>query len=1069
MRNRNRRLAFLSAVAVLVGLVTGAGLAYGQTVYGSLAGTVYDASGAIIPKANVVIRNLDTGLTRETTADNTGFWRVPALQPARYAVEVAAPSFGKLVRAPIVVEPTVERTVDVTLSPGAVTEVISVTAEAPLIEQTKAQLSHAVSGADILSLPGQNTMTGLALLLPGSAPNAQSRPGSGFTINGGRTRSNNFMIDGANNNDQSLSTPRQQFTPEVLAEVRIITNNFSAEFGRNAGSIVQQTTRSGTNELHGIVRWSWLGNGYDSLTTAQQRTFAAQKALGLSDYLALRKSRGVTVQNQAVFSAGGPIKKDSTFFFSSYDFDLRRSTASPVAATISSAGYALLDQYKSSFAPGTVDFLKSIYPVANDPTSRGSLSVPVPAGPTISIPVQQFNRAAQGALPYARNIHRGLMKVDSKLTRKDNLSVRYAIDDDMDPGTPNALAVNQLGAAGRNQNGTINHVRVVSPSLISEARAVYGRRSFKYTENFPPQFSISGSGLPTIGNQNYPQFRTDNLYEFTNNWSWIRSRHSVRFGANFLRYQLNSFFAPSFMGVISYPSMTDFLNDRNAQFSQYAGTGLTPARTSEFGGFFGDDWRVASSLTLNLGIRYEYVGAPFGYFSEAKPDVNNFAPRFGFAWSPKKSDGWLRAITGDGKLAIRGGYAISYDQVFQNILLNNARNFPRGVSITLDAQTGKRMWDAASRPKPPTPQDYVAQGKDPKLLPLRLFSPNKRISQPYGQQFSFGFERQLYTSYALRVFYVGSHGVKLVREVEQNIGFQAVAVNANPSVYAGILPGLQPVKNAAGTITQYQRDPTSGSILVGDGYASSIYHSLQVTFAKQYRDSFGYSVNYTWSAYINDSDDILGGQANRTLPSVPFNLKLDRARSGFDVPHRLVASYTYDFPNFQDGAGVLGRVLGGWSLSGANTFANGTPYTILNGNNALGILPGQIATINLSQRANYNPSGDPRTGSSPTITNPRFIANPTNSGIIGNLGANTERLGRIVSVDAAVVKKIKTWVERGHYIELRWEIYNALNHRNFDQVPTNTVSASTNLGLFMNLGQTNVSGRTFLWNIRYIF
>jgi outer membrane receptor protein involved in Fe transport len=1029
-----------------------------------LAGTVRDASGAILPKANVVIRNLDTGLTRGTTADNTGFWRVPALQPARYAVEVTAPSFGKLVRAAILVEPTVERTVDVTLSPGAVTEVISVTAEAPLIEQTKAQLSHAVSWTDIMALPTQD-LTGLALLLPGSAPNAQGRSGSGFVINGGRTRSNNFMIDGANNNDQSLSMPRQTLSPEVLAEVRIITNNFSAEFGRNAASIVKQTTRSGTNELHGIVRWSWLGNGYNSLTTAQQRTFAAQKTLGLTDYDALRKSRGVEVRNQAVFSAGGPIRKDSTFFFSSYDFDLRRSTASPVAVTISPAGYQTLEQNKSLFASGTVDFLRSIYPVANDPTSRGALSVAVP-GQTLTIPLQQFNRAAQGALPYARNNHRGLMKLDSRLTGRDNLSVRYAVDDDLDPGTPNALAVNQLGTAGRNQNGTINHVRVASPSLISEARAVYGRRATRFTENFPPQFSISGSGLPTIGNQIYPQFRTDNLYEFTNNWSWIRSRHSLRFGANFLRYQLNSFLAPAFMGVISYPSFADFLYDRDAQFSQYAGTGLTPARTSEFGAFVGDDWRVASSLTLNLGIRYEYVGAPFGYFSNAKPDINNFAPRFGFAWSPRKSDGWLGAITGHGKLAIRGGYAISYDQIFQNILLNNARNYPRGVSVALQNLTGQRTWDAASRPPTLKPEDFEG---DPKLLPVRLFSPNKRIAQPYGQQFSFGIERQFYTSYALRVFYVGTHGVKLVREVEQNIGFTAKAVNANPSVYAGILLELQPVTNAAGAITQYQRDPTRGSILVGDGYAQSIYHSLQVTFAKPYRKSFGYTVNYTWSAFINDSDDILGGQANRTLPSTPFNLKLDRGRSGYDVPHRLVANYIYEFPLFRDRAGILGHLIADWSISGVTTLANGTPYSILNGNNALGILPGQISTTEFSQRANYNPSGEPGTGTSPTVTNPRFIANPTDSGIIGNLGANTERLGNVVSLDTAIVKKIKTWVERGHYIELRWEIFNALNHRNFDQVPANTVSNSTNLTLFHNLGQTSVSGRTFLWTVRYIF
>ncbi len=1066
---KGRLWASLALALSGMGLLSNSHSAFAQTIYGSLSGTVYDATGAVIPKAAVVVRNLETGMTRETASDDTGFWRVPSLPRGNYALEVTAKGFEKIVRAPLLVEPTVERKVDVTMSPGATTEVVTVQEAAPLIESTKSQISRGVDAQAILQLPGLPTLNTLALLAPGSAPNDQGRPGSGFVINGARTRSNNFTIDGANNNDQSLQTPRQNLAPEVLGEFRIITNNFSAEFGRNAGSVVQQTTKSGTNELHGIVRWAWLGNGWDALSTGEQRTFNALKAAGRSDKDALRGARGVLVRNQAVFSAGGPIRKDHTFFFTSYDFDLRRSSASPVANTISPEGYRLLEQNASVFAPGALDILKKYYPVANDPTARGSQTVRMPDGSLLTIPIQQYNRAAQGALPYARNFHRGLMKIDQKVTSKDNLSVRYAIDDDFDPGSPNAIAVNQLGSAGRNQNATINHVHVVSPMLYSEARAVYARRSFHYTENYPPQLTITGSGLPVIGNQNFPQFRTDNLYEFTNNWSWIRGRHTIRFGGNYMRYQLNSFFAPASMGVVAYPSFTDFLFDRNASFSQYAGTGLTPARTSEFATFFGDDWRVKPSLTLNLGIRWEYTGAPFGYFSNAKPDLNNFSPRFGFAIAPRWKDGLAGKLAGNGKLAIRGGYAIAYDQVFQNILLNNSRNYPRGVTVTLDGISGQRLYDPKNFPSPPTPEDYVRRGGNPNLLPYRLFSPNKRISQPYGQQFSFGFERQIFSDYAFKMFYVGSRGLKLVREVEQNLGFTAAAVNANPSVYAGILPTLQPVRNAAGQITEYKRDPTRGSILVGDGYASSTYHSLQITAEKRYSKGFQYQINYTWSAFINDSDDILGGQANRTLPSTPFNLRLDRGRSGYDQPHRFVAAYTYRTPNFRDGRGWAGRLLNGYAIAGVTTVAKGTPYTILNGNNALGILPGQISTIHLSQRANYNPSGEPRTGTNPTVTNPRYIANPTNSGIIGNLGANTERLGRIVNFDASVEKEIKTWVEKRHSLVLRWEVFNWLNHRNFNLVPTNTVTASTNLALFMNLGQTNVSGRTMLFLVRYIF
>ncbi len=1064
MSKRYRASVFLAVSAVLAGLVTAPGVLSGQTVYGSLVGTVLDATGSVIPRASVVIRSLDTGLTREATASDTGFWRVSSLQPARYAVEVVAPGFGKLVRSPILVEPTVERTVDVTLSPGSVTEVVSVTAEAPLIEQTKAQLSRGVDAQTIMMLPGQNAQAGLALLQPGAAPNDLGRPGSTFVVNGGRTRSNNFMIDGANNNDQSLATPRQNLPPEALGEFRIITNNFSAEFGRNFGSVIQQTTKSGTNELRGVARWTWLGNGLDALTTAQQRTFTAQKTAGRTDLEALRAARGVLVRNQALVSGGGPIKKDHTFFFSSYDFDLRRSSVSPSAVSISQQGYNLLDQHKASFAAGAVDFLKTAYPVANDPTPRGTLNVTMTGGTVLALPLQQYNPALTGALPYARNFHRALIKVDTKLTGKDTVAIRYGIDDDADPGSPPAFLYNRIGTAGRNQNGAINHVRVIGPALVSEARAVYGRRSFYFTENLPPALSITGSTLAAMGNSSFPQFRTDNLYEFNNTWSWTRSRHTMRFGGNFLRYQLNSFFAPNIMGTIIYPSMSDFLYDRNADFSQYAGTGLTPARTSEFSGFLSDDIRVTGSLSLNLGLRYEYVGTPFGFFSNAKPDINNWAPRFGFAWSPRYSEGLLGMLSGNGKLAVRGGYAISYDQVFQNILLNNARNYPRGVTVTLAGLSGMKLWDPRNFPSPPKPEDFRG---DPKLLPARLYAPNQRIAQPYGQQFSLGVERQFLTDYGLRIFYVGTRGVKLVREVEQNIGFTATAVNANPAVYAGIISSLQAVRNAAGTITQYITDPTRGSVLVGGGYAQSVYHSLQTTLEKRYRNRLYFQANYTWSAFINDSDDILGGSANRTLPSVPFNLRLDRGRSAFDVPHRFVANYVYEFPNVKSGRGVTGRMLGGWAVSGITTLSKGTPYSIFNAFNALGILPGQITTVHLSQRASYNAAGDPMTGTNPGVTTPRFIANPTNSGIISNLGANTERLGNTVNFEAAVSKRILTWAERGHALQFRWEVFNVFNRRNFNQVPSNTVSSSTVLATFMNLGQTNVGGRGMLLALRY--
>jgi hypothetical protein len=1037
-------------------------LAYSQTIYGTLNGTVTDASGAVIPNAKVVVKNLETGAIRELTTNETGFWRAPSLPAGQYSVTVQVPNFETIQRGPLTVEAQVERTIDVSMRPGSTTEVVSVVSEAPLIEVSQAQVTKTVDSRRALELPGLNSRDGLALLQPGVAPNNNGRPGSGFVVNGGRTRSNNFTIDGANNNDQSLMIARQNLPPEALGQFAIITNQFSAEFGRNAGAQVSQFTKSGTNEFHGIARWQWAGNGLDSLTTGQQRTFNSFKAQGLSDYAALRRSRGVTVQNDVSGGIGGPIVRDRVFFFANYDNSLFRTSAVPTPSVgISPAGFDILRANQGSFAPGVVQFLQNLYPPANDPTPRGSANVAMPDGRVLTIPFTQINPGAFGAIPYGTNFHRGLLKGDVRMTDKDQLSVRWLVDDSNDPGAPTAIPINQVGAIARQNNLTGNYVRTWSPTVVTEARYTYADIDRTFPENQGTQFVTSG--LTTVGNQNFPQFRNDYLNEVTGIVRQTLSRHSLRYGGNYLYYNLNSFFAPNSRGSVTYNSLAELLFDRNATFSRYAGTGTVNAPTHEMGVYFQDDWRVTSNLTLNLGIRYEYTSAPLGYFSNAKADINNWAPRFGFAWAPK-GDSWL---TGNGRLSIRGGYGIAYDQVFQNILLNNARNFPRGVTIVEANQTGRRLYegvlDPSKQPPAPTPQQFTG---NPDLLPVRLFSPNQRIEQPYSQQFSLGVERQLGSNYAFRVFYIGTKGTKLVREVESNLGFFRAAVDANPSVYAGIIGSLLPT-TVSGQAA-FRRDPTKGSILIGDGMASSIYHSLQTTLEKRFASGLAFELNYTWSAFINDSDDILGGQANGTLPSTPFAFRLDRGRSGFDQPHRFVGNFLYDFPTFFDRRGIMGRVLDGFQLNGVVTMNQGTPYSILNANNALGILPGQIGTVEGSQRASINLAGDPFLGTNAAVPNPFWIANAVNSGVIGNSGRNVVRVGDTYNFNAALAKSVRLWSESTS-LQFRWEVFNVFNHRNFTVIPTNQVSNATNNALFRNLGQTNVAGRTMNFLIRLYF
>jgi outer membrane receptor protein involved in Fe transport len=1040
-----------SALTVLMLVLLAPLIANAQTINGSISGAVTDQNGSAISGATIRVTKVGTGAMREATTNGEGIYRIVGLGVGVYTVRVEQSGFQPQVNERVDVSVAIDATANFTLRTAAVQEVVVVTETTALLETTQSQVVKTVDDRTILELPGRNVLNGLALLNPGVLPTNNGRPGSGFAVNGNRTRSNNFTIDGANNNDQSLSIPRQNLPPEAIGEFQLITNTFAAEFGRNAGSYVNVITRSGTNEYHGIAHYTWQGNGWDSLTTGQQRTYNAQRAAGLADKQALRAARSVVVDNVYGGTVGGPVKKDHTFFFTSLDFDDVRQTVSSVTRpAISQAGINALNAVSSQFAPGALDFLLKTFPVANDPTNNGSVPVMNAAGDTIAtVPFLAFNRTLNGGLPYGTDFWRYLAKIDTKINSKDQLSFRYIIDDSNDPGSPASIPGQEVGQISRNQSFTINDVYAITSNLINESRLTYSRRNISFPENFPTAFSIAGAAAFAIGNPNFPQSRIDNSYELTDNLSLIRGRHNWKFGVNALRYDLNSFFAPNLRGTIAYASLSDFLFDQNASFAQFAGNGSVPARTYETGLFAQDDWRVNQDLTLNLGLRYEYVTTPFGFFSNAESDLNNFGPSVGAAWNPK---GFR-----NGRFVLRGGYRLSYDQVFQNVLLNVSRNFPRAVQVVNDSVDNARPYIAL--PPAPQPQDFVSRGGDPNMLPLRLYSPNKRIDQPLSQQFTLGVQYQLANDYVVKLDYISTKGSNLIREVEANVGFTA------------------PIGNGL------RQDPTKGSILIGDGIADSIYHAGQVTLEKRFGETpfgaFQFNVNYTYSSFISESDDILGGQTNRTLPADPRNPELDRARSGFDQPNRFVASYTYGIPKLEAGSGlvksVVDRVVNGWELSGVTTIADGTPYSVLNANNALGVLPGQINTVERSQRVTLNQNGIFPTVSAtnaqgvPVNPNARFIVNANNSGILGTLGANTQRTGGINNTNLALVKNVKTLGE-SQSLQIRWEVFDVFNRRNFTSIPANTASNNTNLDTFLNLGRTNnIVGRSMLFTARYIF
>jgi hypothetical protein len=1025
-----------------------------QTINGSISGVVKDQQGAAVQGATITATNVGTGEKRTATTDDDGLYRIASLGVGTYEVTIEKTGFNaNPVRT--TVSAGADSAVNVELAAGGVTASVTVTDTSGVtLETSQSQVLKVVEQQRILELPGRNTLNGLALLNPGVLPNQNGRPGSGFAVNGNRTRSNNFTIDGANNNDQSLSIPRQNVPPEAIGEFQIITNTFAAEYGRNAGSYVNQLTRSGTNDFHGSGFYAWDGNGVDALTTSQQRCVNSNTAApaGRTEKEILRGCRSVNNNTAYGFTAGGPIVRNHTFFFGGFDWnDFRSNVSSVTRLALDAPSRAFLQANTALFAPDTVNFLLNNFPVANDPTSGGSLTIRnlnVAGNPAIgTITFRTFNRAVSGPIPTPQDFNRQLVKINTRFNSKDQFSFRFLRDDFLADNT-SSLPGQEVDQTTYNRSFTLNDVYLLSSKLINESRFTYSVRALTFREDLGFAFGIGGTGGAfTLGNANFPQFRDDKVLEITDNVSYTTGNHSLKFGYNMLRYNLNSFFAPNLDGSVTYGDINSFLFDRNASFSQFAGDGLTAAITYEHSMFAQDDWRVNPDLTLNLGLRYEYVTTPYGFFSNASPDINNFGPRVGFAWNPKGF--W------DGKFVLRAGFGMAYDQVFQNILLNNSRNFPRGVNVAFSNITGQHPFN--NLPEPPTPEQFIALGGDPLLLPLRLFAPDERVKQPMSYQWTVGTQFQFGNDYVGKVEYIGTAGRNLVREVEANLGFTT----------------------ASGLGNGQRLDPTRGSILIGQGIAKSNYHALQVSVDKRFSslDAIGLNwgswlmnANYTWSRFMSESDDVLGGQTNRTLPADPRCPECDYGPSGFDQPHRFVMSWVWELPGKELNNGFAKRIIGGWEIAGVTTLASGTPYTVFNSNNALGILPGQISTVEGSQRISVNPNGTYPLVSTPTnpVANAYFIVNGANSGIVGDLSSNSERTGGTANTNVALVKNIRTFGETQRF-QIRMEVFNVFNHRNFTAIPSNFAGNTINTTTFLNLGQTNVGGRGFLFGARYFW
>ena len=1005
--------------------------AWPQTQLATVFGTVADPSGAVIPKAQVTIVNQSTGLKRETPTDLTGQYRIAGLPTGNYSVRVEKAGFQTQVREGITLTSASEIVMNLSLTVGDLKQQVTVSADLPTIDNTTSTVSGLLPVLSLIELPiDSRDLFNAATLEPGVAPTPSSAPSllsSGkageVSINGMRPSWTNVLIDGMDANDpvfgyspagaSGLFLGLNEFT-----EVRVLTQTFTSEYGRNGGG-VEAVTKSGSNQFHG------------SLFELHR-----DAALDAKNYFDLSNTPiPPFVRNQFGASIGGPVVHDRTFFFANYE-GFREVQASTAIATVPDA-LAHQGLLPSSNNPGA----------CTNSTPNGCVSVGVDPR------VQQFlalippangadNGDGTGDLITANkgetNEHHGMVRVDHNFSNTHSLFARYIIDDSssLDPyfGTPPGTYVPGFPVLhqAHNQYFTVQDRRNIGHEILNELRFGINRTTASTSiDNTYPGLSISLvpgrpfgmldiAGMSLVGNSpEIPLGDFSTVYQLQDQVSRTIGRHTLKFGAEFRRIQSNGPLDFGVNGLYTFQDLSLFgfpARSNNPALESFlealplSYVGSVPSmsdsdrgyRQCVVSGFAQDFLRVSSRLTVNAGLRYDFYSNPSeaqGRLSairdpatDAGPIVGNIfagtpldllSPQAGFAWN----------IFGDGKTVLRGGAGIFRDQL-PVLLFGVDRFLPPFFGI-----------DSFGFPTFLNPQNALL------TQPLDLVSTTYHPKFPYALQYNLNLEREIARGTILSAGYFGARGNHLTREAEQNPFEPALGHRYNPNLPSPVLTELTD--------------------------AQSFYNSFQLSVSKQYAHSLSWQAFYTFSHSIDDASASFNIEAVNEAPASQdiFDRKGSRGRSGFDIRHNFVANVVYELP--------LGRGsnFGGWQISAVASVHSNVPFTpVLAFDNA------DLQSLLTSERPDL--VGNPYRGVCPNgakVDTPSCWVNPSAfslppAGQFGNAGRNILRGPAFAQLDLALQKSFK--LTEGTKITFGAEAYNLFNHPNF-AVPSNTQSPLT--------------------------
>jgi outer membrane receptor protein involved in Fe transport len=1052
-------LATRCLLFLMVSLVLPSDLSAQSTA--EVRGVVQDETGGIIPGATVTAINELTGLERSTSSDDGGRFIFPRLPVGSYRVEATLQGFRKFATATFRLNVEDVQQVNVVMAVGQLSDAVTVSGSALAVETVGGAISEVVDERRIRELPlnGRDPLQ-LQLLLPGVVPGQGSttmQQQGGISVHGLRGISNNYMLDGGDNNDALGGVAAIVPNPDALEEFTVLTSNFSAEYGRNMGAVINAVTKSGTNQFRGSV--------YE---------FLRNDALDAKQFFALEK--GKLRRNQYGGSLGGPITRDRTFFFFSYEGLRERRGVSTSNTIVPTAAERAGDFSLSSIKPRDpltgLPFLNNQIPAARfDRAAVNFLEklVPLPNQPSGQ---HIYNRPAE------KDGEQFMGRVDNQLTSKQRLFGRFFYDTNASMlGAFNAEGVGSLPILKQEVNFATwnlaaNHTYIMSPRLVNSLQFAYAetdldRGPLPTGDNISyqslgvnvnnatadpgvqlvPMFRGSVSGYWNMNQDaNEPDDRP--IVQLKNDTTYSRGGHVVKFGGEY-RWMANNRTAANcndpcfdFNGQYSGNAFADFLLGRASQVQQFS-VRQNKGRAQTFSLYMQDDWQVRAPVTLSLGVRWEpffafyeadqpqpvfrpgqqstiFPTAPLGLLYAGDPGVprgghptkwNHFAPRMAVAWSLNP------------KTSVRTAYGIFYDTArfftFPKTLVFTP---PYSLSRTTPGVQFSDPYGGMVNPypyrAPQTPQEIASYQFS---RPVRVTSVPEDSSHGYSQQWNVSIEREVMGDVVVKAAYVGTkgHDLPTTRQI-------------NPAVFG---PG-------ATLANRQQRRiyPEYESISSFDPIGESSYHGLELTANKRFAGGYSILANYGFSkAYDNSSNDDLATQD-------PLNPRDSWGLADSDRRHRLVTSFVWQLPSPESRAAKM--VLGGWQFNGIVTLMSGTPFTITSGRDTM------LSFIN--SRANL--VGDPdlptdrsRAELIQRYFNPQAFAIPAN----GSLGSSARNLligPGSKNVDLSLFRTLEP--RAGLQMQFRVEAFNAFNFVNLGN-PRNNASAA-DLGRITTAGDARV-------------